>query len=411
MIPCPLCDHIEATYESVLVLVGLDHVAEVVALFLLCENIPGDPSKGLREPDSLLILWQVMTNSYDIIYHIINEISWWRTQDNIDQSVNDDLTFLDQILPDEDLIWVNVHKDFAHLLGNLIIISLLTLWGDGGYVIVQVNEQVYEERSMSLDGFHVLYSNPNNPGIQQALEIWCRVKDPLIRLQQSAAESKEIESDLGVVLEPVEIRQHMLYGVAAYVVEYLLEYVVVIAVLVVVTEAELDCVYEACQMILFVALDNYLKELNQILIEVSSKDSQAGFDYPDRELDNIIQIGELVDQVLHELPDLLKELAEWVSFNSLLQTLTVFEKISNQVQVALDLMQGDIIDFILAQLPSLLLIHVLEAVDLTHEWHYQGLDDPFQELLTNLVILARHHQLCNSIKNELVFSPVGPVVS
>jgi hypothetical protein len=196
---------------------------------------------------------------------------------------------------------------------------------------VEVNKQVYEERSMSLDGFHVLYSNPYNPGIKQPLEVWCRVKDPLVRLQQSPAQSKEIESDLGVVLESMEIGQHMRYGVAAYVVENLLEYVVIIAVLVVVTEAELDCVYEACQMILFIALDNYLKELNQILIEVSSEDSQAGFDYPDRKLDNIIQIGELVDQVLHELPDLLKELAEWVSFNSLLQTLTVFEKISNQV--------------------------------------------------------------------------------
>lgn len=54
-------------------------------------------------------------------------------------------------------------------------------------------------------------------------------------------------------------------------------------------------------------------------------------------------------------------------------------------------MQSDIIDFILAQLPSLLLIHVLEAVDLPHEWHYQGLDDPFQELLTDLVVLARHY--------------------
>jgi hypothetical protein len=54
-------------------------------------------------------------------------------------------------------------------------------------------------------------------------------------------------------------------------------------------------------------------------------------------------------------------------------------------------MQGDIIDFILAQLPSLLLIHVLEAVNLSHERHYQWLDDPFQELLANLVVHARHH--------------------
>lgn len=93
-----------------------------------------------------------------------------------------------------------------------------------------------------------------------------------------------------------------------YVIERLLEHLIILSSLVEVSKAELHSVYEARQVISLISRYDHLQEGYKVLFKLAFEYAQTLLHDLDGEFDNLIEVHKFLNDVRDEDPDLLEEL-------------------------------------------------------------------------------------------------------
>lgn len=145
---------------------------------------------------------------------------------------------------------------------------------------------------MSFYCFWMLGAHTYHPSIQKTFEVGGAEEYLFVVLDQSGAQSKEIEGNLRIILKFIEISQHIVDSMRGYMIECLLKNGLIVSVCGVSLQTELDSVDEAWQVIRFVSLHHHLQEGDQVCVEVSAQDAETCLHDADRVLYDLIQVHE-----------------------------------------------------------------------------------------------------------------------